>query len=84
MTMPGIWKKRMLTKGVKKHVLEGIADKKHEAIARAIKDILKYDTDMLPSTIIGYDGFEKEAIMSNDTFEESALMASVLKVCNVV
>lgn len=68
-----------VNEGVKKHVLEGIADEKHEAIVRAIKDILDGDTDMLPSTTVGYDGFEKEAIMSNDTFEESALMASVLK-----
>lgn len=37
------------------------------------------DTDMLPSTTVGYVGFEKEAIISHDVFEESAIMASVLK-----
>lgn len=34
---------------------------------------------MLPPTIVGYVGFEKEAIMSSDAFEESLLMASILK-----
>lgn len=68
-----------VNQGVKKHILEGIAENKREAIVRAIKDILDDDTDMLPSTTVGYVGFEKEAIMSSDTFEESALMASVLK-----
>ena len=68
-----------VNKGVKKYVLEGIAEEKHEAIVRAIKAILDDDKDILPSTTVGYVGFEKEAIMSHDTFEESALMASVLK-----
>ena len=68
-----------VNQGVKKHVLEGIATNKREAIVRAIKDILNDDTDMLPSTTVGYVGFEKEAITGHDTFEESALMASVLK-----
>lgn len=68
-----------VNQGVKKHILEGIATDKREAIIRAIKDILEDDTDMLPSTTVGYVGFEKEAIISHDVFEESAIMASVLK-----
>lgn len=68
-----------VNQGVKKHILEGIATDKREAIIRAVKGILEDDTDMLPSTIVGYAGFEKEAIMSHDVFEESAIMASVLK-----
>ena len=68
-----------VNQGVKKHILEGIATDKREAIIRAIKDILEDDTDMLPSTTVGYVGFEKVAIISHDVFEESAIMASVLK-----
>lgn len=43
------------------------------------RDMEEEDTDMLPSTTVGYAGFEKEAIMSHDVFEKSAIMASVLK-----
>ncbi len=43
-----------VNQGVKKHILEGIAENKREAIVRAIKDILDDDTDMLPSTTVGH------------------------------
>ena len=67
-----------VNQAVKQHVLDGIAADKREAIVRAIKDIL--DEDDIPyTTTIEYTGFEKEAILKSDTFEESALMASVLK-----
>lgn len=68
-----------VNQGVKKHILEGIATDKREAIVRAIKDILEEYTGMLSSTTVGYVGFEKEAILSHEVFEESAIMASVLK-----
>lgn len=69
----------IVNQAVKLHVLDGIATEKREAVVRAIKNILDDDKDMLPSTIVGYVGFEKEAILRSNTFEESALMASVLK-----
>lgn len=59
--------------GVQKHILEGIATEKRVAIVRAIKDILNDDTVMLTSTTVGYAGFE------NNTFDEAALLASVLR-----
>ena len=59
--------------------MTALLPKKREAVVRAIKNILDDDKDMLPSTIVGYVGFEKEAILRSNTFEESALMASVLK-----
>lgn len=65
--------------GVKKHVLEGIATDKREAVVRAIKDVLYDDTDMLTSTTVGYSGFEKGVILENNTFDEAALLASVLR-----
>lgn len=69
----------IVNQGVKNHVLDGIDETKREAVVRAIKDILKDDREMQPSTTVGYVGFEKEAIMGSEVFEESALMASVLK-----
>jgi hypothetical protein len=65
--------------GVKQYILGSILSNKREALIRAIKDILFNDTDMLPTEVVGYPGFEKKAILDSDTFEESAVIASVLR-----
>ncbi len=65
--------------GVKQYILGSILSNKREALIRAIKDILYNDTDMLPTEVVGYPGFEKKAILDSDTFEESAVIASVLR-----
>jgi hypothetical protein len=68
-----------VNQGVKKHILEGIANEKREAVVRAIKGILKDDSEMDSSLTVGYVGFEKKSILENCVFEESAIIAAVLK-----
>ncbi len=68
-----------IDKGFEEYVLPLIHNEKHEAVFRAIKDILRDDTTILDATIVGkMAGFEKENILQHDSFDESALLANVV------
>lgn len=60
-----------------KNVLPLISDSYRIAVCRAIKDVIREDTTLLDSTIIGYDGFEKSKILSSNVFNLTSLLASV-------
>lgn len=65
--------------GFEEHVLPLIHNEKHEAVFRAIKDILRDDTTILGTTIVGkMVGFEKDNILKHNSFDESALLANVV------
>lgn len=65
--------------GFEKHVIPLIHNEKREALIRAIKDILRDDTTISGGTIVGMmPGFEKDSILNNNTFDESALLANVV------
>ena len=68
-----------IDKGFEMYVLPLIHNDKHEALFRAIKDILRDDTTILGTTLVGRTaGFEKDSILNSDTFDESALRANVV------
>ena len=68
-----------IDKGFEMYVLPLIHNDKHEALFRAIKDILRDDTTILGTTLVGRTaGFEKDSILNSDTFDESALLANVV------
>jgi len=59
-------------------VVSLIKDSKRESVVRAIKDILREDSNIQDQTVIGYiEGYEKINITTNSTFSLSALLASV-------
>lgn len=68
-----------IDKGFEQYVLPLIHNEKHEAVFRAIKDILRDDITILGTTIVGkMVGFEKDNILNFETFDESALLANVV------
>lgn len=68
-----------IDKGFEEHVLPLIHNQKHEAVFRAIKDILREDTTILGTTVVGkMAGFEKNNILNYESFDESALLANVV------
>ena len=68
-----------IDKGFEMYVLPLIHNDKHEALFRAIKDILRDDTTIMGTTLVGRtSGFEKDNILGSDTFDESALLANVV------
>ena len=68
-----------IDKGFELYVLPLIHNDKHEALFRAIRDILRDDTTILGTTLVGRTaGFEKDSILNSDTFDESALLANVV------
>ncbi len=68
-----------IDKGFEEYVLPLIHNEKHEALFRAIKDILRDDTTILGTSIVGKTvGYEKDNILASDSFDESALLASVV------
>lgn len=65
--------------GFKEHVLPLIHDDKRKAVIRAIKDILREDTTITGSTIIGkLPGFEKDNIIKSSSVDEASLIANVV------
>lgn len=59
-------------------VVSLIKDSKRESVVRAIKDVLREDSNIQDQTVIGYiEGYEKINITTNSTFSLSALLASV-------
>lgn len=68
-----------IDKGFEEYVLPLIHNEKHVAIFRAIKEILREDSTILGTSIVGKTvGYEKENILSSNSFDESALLASVV------
>ena len=68
-----------IDRGFEAYVIPLIHNEKHEAVFRAIKDILRDDTTILDTTVVGkMVGFEKENILKHDSFDESALLANVI------
>ena len=65
--------------GIKKYVIPLIAATKHEALFRAIRAVLREDRQVQKAPTIGYEGFNFHTIIDNNTFEESALLAAVLR-----
>ncbi|MCD8162050.1 MAG: hypothetical protein LUE09_01000, partial [Synergistaceae bacterium] len=67
-----------IDKGFDEYVLPLIHNEKHEAVFRAIKDILRDDTTIIGTTVVGkMAGFEKDNILQYTSFDESALLANV-------
>lgn len=68
-----------IDKGFEENVLPLIHNEKHEALFRSIKDILRDDTAILGTSIVGKTaGYEKDNILASNSFDESALLASVV------
>ena len=67
-----------ISKGFEECVLPLIHHEKHEALFRAIKDILR--TDSIPDSIVigKIPGYEKCNILKRDSFYESMLLANVV------
>ena len=65
--------------GFDKYVVPLIHNEKHEALVRAIRAILREDTTILGSTVVGVSpGFERDSILNYNSFDESALLANVV------
>lgn len=68
-----------IDRGFEEYVIPLIHNEKHKAVFRAIKDILRDDTTILGTTVVGkMAGFEKENILNYESFDESALLANVV------
>lgn len=68
-----------ISTGIQNHVIGLIHNDKHQALFRAIKDILREDTSITDSTIVGrVQGYEKNRILNCDTFNESMLLANII------
>lgn len=68
-----------IDKGFEMYVLPLIHNDKHVALFRAIKAVLREDTTILNTTLVGRTaGYEKEKILNSSTFDESALLANVV------
>lgn len=68
-----------IDRGFEEYVLPLIHNEKHVAVFRAIKDILRDDTTILGTTVVGkMAGFEKDNILNHESFDESALLANVV------
>jgi len=68
-----------IDEGFEKYVVPLIHNEKHEAVIRAIRDVLRDDITILDNTVVGVSsGFEKENILNHNSFDESALLANVV------
>lgn len=69
----------VIDEGFDKYVVPLIHNEKHEALVRAIRDVLRDDTSILDSTIVGISaGFEKVNILRHNSYDESALLANAV------
>ena len=67
-----------IDRGFEEYALPLIHNEKYEAILRAIRDILRDDTMILCTTVVGkMAGFEKDNILNYESFGESVLLANV-------
>ena len=65
--------------GVERYILPLIHHDKHKCLFCAIKDVIRDDTYITDSTIIGtMPGYEKENILKHDSFYESITLANIL------
>lgn len=68
-----------VAQGIESHVLPLIHQDKHIYLFRAIKEILKDDTTIADSTIVGVmPGYEKISILNHDSFYEAITLANIL------
>lgn len=67
-----------VTEGFRVHVLTHIADSKRKAVIRAIRAVLRED-NIERTTCIGYDGYNKDTILTHDSFSEASILASVFR-----
>lgn len=68
-----------IDEGFEKFVIPLIHNEKHEALLRAIRDVLRDDKLILNNTVVGISsGFEKVNILNLNSFDESALLANVV------
>lgn len=63
-----------IDRGFEEYVLPLIHNEKHEAVFRAIKDILRDDTTILGTTVVGkMAGFEKDNILNYERHSRRAI-----------
>lgn len=68
-----------IDEGFEKYVVPLIHNEKHEAVIRAIRDVLRDDSTILDNTVVGVSsGFEKDNILNHNSFDESAILANVV------
>lgn len=68
-----------IDEGFEKYVVPLIYNEKHEALIRAIRGVLRDDTSILESTVVGISaGFEKVNILKYNSYDESALLANAV------
>lgn len=68
-----------LIKGISGNVLPLLKKNSNKSIVLALRDVIKDDDHILNETVIGYDGFTKETICSNEYIYFAALLAAVLQ-----
>lgn len=68
-----------IAKGIENHLIPLIHADKHECLFRAIKDILREDTCIANSSIVGImPGYEKENILKHNSFYEAMTLANII------
>ena len=68
-----------IDKGFQEHVLPYLHVNKHVALIRSIKDVLREDTSISETTIIGkIEGYEKDNILKYESLDESMFLANVV------
>lgn len=68
-----------ISKKLDEHIQTIIHPDKHEALFRAVKAILKEDTSISDSAVVGVlSGFTKKEIIERDSFYESMTLANIL------
>ena len=68
-----------VSKGIAKYIVPLIHSEKHECLFRALKEVLREDSDISDRTIVGcIQGYEKSNILSQDTFPEAMTLANII------
>ncbi len=69
----------MVAEGIQNHLLPLIHSGKHECLFRAIKAVLREDTTIAETTVVGLmPGYEKENLLNHDSFYEALTLANIL------
>lgn len=69
----------VVASGIENNLIPLIHPEKHKCLFRAIKDILREDTYIADSTVVGtMPGYEKENILKHNSFYESVTLANIL------
>lgn len=68
-----------VAEGVENYLLPLIHSAKHECLFRAIKAVLREDTTIANTTVVGFTaGYEKENILKHDSFHEAETLANII------